>query len=188
MNKPAGYDQTQAFTGEFEQLELGGHVCVIKGARIDDDSTGAEIMLLQLDIAPTDPQSGFFMKQYEQRKTSNPDAKWGCVYRQRTGGKSLGFFKGLITAVEQSNSGYKWNWDENSLKGKLIGGIFGQEEFRANDGQIKLATKCIQLRSVEAIRKGVEVPKTKLLNPAGATATMQAMGFTQVDDTDELPF
>lgn len=27
MNKPQGYDEAQSYTGDFEQLELGGHIC-----------------------------------------------------------------------------------------------------------------------------------------------------------------
>ena len=29
MNKPQGYDEAQAYTGDFEALKLGGHICKI---------------------------------------------------------------------------------------------------------------------------------------------------------------
>jgi hypothetical protein len=41
--------------------------------------------------------------------------------------------------------------------------VFGQEEYRNNNGDIKLSTKCRFIRSVEQVRKGVEVPKIKKL-------------------------
>lgn len=89
----------------------------------------------------------------------------------------------MITCIEKSNPGYTWNWDEKSLAGKRIGGVFGQEEFIGTDGQVHLATKCVYVRTVDSIRKGVEIPKTKVLDnrpePAGY--------FPPADDTP-LPF
>lgn len=52
-------------------------------------------------------------------------------------GNTNPYFKGFITAVEESNPGYKWNWDEKTLKGKKIGIVFRMEEYSYNgyDGE-----------------------------------------------------
>ncbi len=164
MNRPTGYDEATAFTGEeFESISLGGHVCIIKQAKIEQTKkTNKDVLIILFDIYEGE-QKDFYKRLFDRKKEGNADAKWQGVYRQLTDGNSLPFFKGMITAIENSNSGYKWNWDESTLKGKLFGGVFGQEEYQGNDGKIKLSTKCRFIRSVEQIRKGVEVPEIKKL-------------------------
>jgi len=45
MNKPQGYDEAQSYTGDFEQLELGGHVCRITGVKLEyTQNTNAEVL------------------------------------------------------------------------------------------------------------------------------------------------
>ena len=34
--------------------------------------------------------------------------------------KALPFFKAFITAVEKTNAGYQWDWDEKKLIGKNV--------------------------------------------------------------------
>jgi len=106
------------------------------------------------------------------------------MYYQTIKGDSLQYFKGFILAIEKSNPGYKWDWDEKKLSGKLFGGVFGQEEFRAGDGSIKLATKCRWVRSVEQVREGVDIPDVKRLNNLSIDTTIWA----PPDDDNDLPF
>lgn len=162
MNKPSNWDATEAFTGDFKTITPGGHVCQIKQAKVDTTTTGKEVLILLFDISEGECKD-FYAEQCGRKKASNADAKWQGIYRQLTQDKSLPFFKGLITAIEKSNNGYTWNWDEKTLAGKLFGGVFGQEEYINNNGEIKLATKCMAIRSVEQIRNGVEVPPIKKL-------------------------
>ena len=113
---------------------------------------------------------------------------WGGVIRfmlyANDGTSTNGFFKGFVTSVEESNPGYQFNWDERSLADKLVGLVFGEEEYLGNDGKPHTSVKAQQARSVEAIRAGVPVPPAKKLN---AESAKQAQGFTEVED-DELPF
>jgi hypothetical protein len=43
---------------------------------------------------------------------------WPLNCRRYYGGKSIGFFKAFIEAVQNTNKNYKWNWDESTLVGK----------------------------------------------------------------------
>ena len=77
---------------------------------------------------------------------------------------ALPFFKGFITAVEKSNPNYKWNWDEKTLIGKNVIAVFGEEEYKDNDGNVKVSTKVVEFRSLEAYQKGlIKVPEFKKL-------------------------
>ena len=68
MNKPQGYDEAQAYTGDFEQLELGGHVCKITGVKLEyTQNTNAEVLVLAFDIAEG-KQAGYYQKRYVEAR------------------------------------------------------------------------------------------------------------------------
>ena len=96
---------------------------------------------------------------------------------------ALGFFKGFISSVEQSNPNWKWAFDEKQLVGKTIGVVLGEEEYRKNDESI--GTRLTVKRTIPAddVRKGnFKIPdKTKLKEE------YKPVSFTPVDD-GELPF
>lgn len=192
MKKPAGYDTAEAFTGDFKTVAPGGHVCKIVQAKVDTTTTGKEVLILLFDIVEGESKA-FYKEQYDRNHAINPEAKWQGVYRQLTEGESsLKFFKGMITAIEESNPGYKWNWDEKTLANKLFGGVFGQEEFLNGNNEVKLSTKCMFIRNVEQVRKGVEAPKIKRLKnnnatPATGVHDMGSFGSV-VFPEEEIPF
>lgn len=166
MNKPQGYDEAQSYTGDFEQLELGGHVCKITGVKLEyTPNTNAEVLVLAFDIAEG-KQAGYYQRKYDEARKSNAQARWQGIYRQFTQGNSTPYFKGMIENIENSNPGYNFastGFNEQTLAGKMFGGIFGREQYRAQDGSLKFTTKCRSIRTVEKIREGVDIPEDKLL-------------------------
>lgn len=184
MKKPAGFDQVQSF-GEFEPLKLGGHICKIMSVEESKSRAGKDMLVISLDIAEGE-QANYYANQYKNDTRENK--KWGCVVYtmvyDNEGNTSRGF-KTFIENVEKSNKGFAVQWIDNfgeQFKGKLIGGVFGREEYLNQSGEKKMATKCMFFRTVETIKKGVEAPADKLLS--GSTA-----GFTQdAEDDDSLPF
>jgi hypothetical protein len=197
MQKPQGYDETQAFTGDFEEIKPGGYVCVIKKAKTTTTLGGKEQFNILFDIAEGE-HKGFYQRRFDEDSSSSSEPKWRGVYRQLTEGKSLAFFKGMITSMEASNRGYKWNWDEKTLEGKMFGGLFGREQYKNSNGEFKWTTKCVAVRSVETIRKGVEAPKDKYhaesleglkasAEKAGVSVS-EGSGFSVIPPDDGLPF
>lgn len=184
MKKYDNYEQTEAFTGEFETLEPGGYVCKILQVKVEDKDYG-QLMRIGFDIAEGD-KAGFYKRLFDRKVESNPDAKWPGMFYQTIKQDDLRFFKGFITAIENSNQGFKWNWDEKKLVGKLFGGVFGQEEYENTMGEIKLITKCRFIRSIDSIKKGITIPEIKKLN----NSTLSSSGdFFPVNvSDDELPF
>lgn len=172
MKPIEGYEQAPAYTGEVMVLPAGLYKCVIKQVNVVEDSKRREQMVICFDIvegtqkdgyqSATAEYKGFYEKQFQARKQADPSVKWGGIIRQLTHGDSLPFFKGIMTSVEKSNPGYRWDWNERGLVGKYFGGIFQREEFLTGDGQKKMATKCIQVRSLEGL-KDAKVPMDKLL-------------------------
>lgn len=162
MNKPANWDSVEAITGEYKKLPAGGYVCSIVRAECTKSKNGKEMLKLAIDIAEGEYKD-FYLNQYLQEQERNKEqAKWRCSYYQLTEGDSMGRFKGMLLNIEKSNPGYKWNWNEKSLEGKLFGGVFREEEYINRNGGLSTAVKLISIRPVEGITD-IEPPAKKVL-------------------------
>lgn len=102
---------------------------------------------------------------------------------------ALPFFKAFITAVEKSNPGYKWDWDESKLVGKGVIAVFGQEEYLDNEGNVRVTTRVQEFRSVEAYKEGrIKVPELKKL-PEQEQPKQESANLTPLElSDDEIPF
>lgn len=192
MIKPADYDRVTAY-GEFTPLELGGHICQIMSVEETTSSTGKDMLLISLDTAPQDKQPEYYMEQW--KSDDRPGKKWGCRVFQIVldkEGKTNRGLKTFITAVEKSNPGFQVQWGDGfaaCFKGRLVGGVFGREQYQNSYGDLKWSTKCVQFRSVEAIQKGVDVPEDRYLNGQRPQQN-PAAGFANLPDISDgdLPF
>ena len=153
MNKPANWDSVEAITGEYKKLPAGGYVCSIVRAECTKSKNGKEMLKLAIDIAEGEYKD-FYLNQYLQEQERNKEqAKWRGSYYQLTEGDSMGRFKGMLLNIEKSNPGYKWNWNEKSLEGKLFGGVFREEEYINRNGGLSTAVKLISIRLLSCIQK-----------------------------------
>lgn len=180
LNKPQGYDEANAYTGESFALPAGKYVCVIKQVQQTESASHRPQLAVLFDIAEGE-YAGFYQKQYDAAKRSG-NATWKGVHKQIMDGTSLPFFKGLMTSIEKSNPGYFFPWgrenNEKTLAGKKIGMIMGREQFKANDGTLKWATKVVQVRSLDGLADA-EVPEDKLYEESSA-APQAASGFPYI--------
>ena len=158
-----------------------------------------DVILLSFDIAEGE-QKDFFAANYKAQ--TGEDKKWKGTYRLRVpkddgseqDGWTMRRFKTVMGAFEDSNSGYHWNWDEQSLKGKLIGALFNNKEYEFN-GRHGFFTNCHSLVTAEKIRSGkFEIPTDTLLKnngqQNGGYGKPDADGFMNIPDgiDEELPF
>ena len=187
MEKVQGYDEAQAITGEYERLNAGGYICKIISAKEEKSKSGKRMLVLALDIAEGDKKD-FFRNRFNEN--SNPDKKWpaGAIYRQMLEGeKAAGFLKGLMTSLESSNEGFKWDWDEKKLANLKCGAIFGEEEYEKMDGSVGTTTKVKFIRTIKAIQDGnFKVPELKKLPEKGEAFEDFVNSVTS--DNDDLPF
>ena len=188
MEKPTGYDEATAFKGEFETLPAGAYICqIIRAETATTYKNSRPQLVLLLDIFEGE-HKGFYAKKFSA-DTRN-DKKWPCVFKQITDGTSTRFFKGVITAIEESNMGYTWNWDESTLKSMKCGVVFGREQYKAKDGTLKWSLRPQGIRSVEAVRKGIDPPADKLYTGSnnGIDVSVADDIFASVSLDDDLPF
>lgn len=186
------YETTKAYT-EFEQLPKGAYILKIMGAEVCENSIG-QYVKISADIAEGEYKD-FFAKEYKAQQSE--DKKWHCNYLLNVpkddGTEQDGWtarrFKTVIEAIETSNPGYHFDWDEKKFKGKLVGGLFNMREYQAQNGDVRQATNLAQLCTVDSVREGkAKIPADKLLKnkPVSAPST----DFVSVPDgmDEELPF
>ena len=168
LQKPENYDAIEVQEFDFEALELGGHKCVIVSAEeYTSPVSGKTSLKISVDTAKLDKQPNYYQKIYDNNKLS--EAKWptGAVKYISLGNDEncVKMLKGFITAVENSNGNYKFDWAKSikQLEGKFVGGVFGLEEYQNNEGETKNATKLRTFRSIDKVTDA-RIPKVKLLD------------------------
>lgn len=185
MSKPEGWDSAKAMTpGESRKIEPGCYICKIRGAREEVTDKGKKRMVIAFDI-----DEGEYAGYYQERFARFPSNTFPGVFRQYIEGKSLPFFKGMITAIEESNPGYSYEksgFEPATLKGKKFCGVFGEEEYMSSfSNQIEVTCRCQVIRSIKAMEDGeITLPKLKKYSgPAPVTAD----SFAEITD-DDCPF
>lgn len=172
MQPIKGFDKVQA-SADFERLPAGGYVVTITDVK---DEPGKSYLTITYDIA-----EGKFAGHF---KETNADLVAIHQFIRSYKETALGMFKSFINAIEASNDGFKWSWDEGALVGKIVGVVLGEEEYENNRGEVKTGLKVRSCRSADAIRKGnYKVPEPRKI----AKANTIPEGFTALADAD-LPF
>lgn len=192
MKKFNDYETTQSYSNS-EKLPVGGYVLKVANVRYEEGQNGnSDRIQLMFDIAEGE-QKDFFRKQYESQ--TSEDKKWKgtvAIYVPTDDGSEKDgwtkkSFKTIMENFEASNPGYAWNWDENSLKGKLIGGIF-VETYSVIEGKevmyVSLVAK--NIRTVDCIRRGnYKMPDPIKKN--GATGNVTPKGNNSSNDFMSIP-
>lgn len=178
-----------------ETLPAGGYISCILDAEVENvnygDHTGQKLRI-HFDIVDG-PYAHFFDRQFAA--STFDDKKWKGVIRLDVPDESSKYFESakrrfnnFIFAVEQSNPGYTWNWDESGLKRLKIGTIFGNKEWEFN-GKTGWSSVCAALCSVQDIREGnYKVPADKPLKTASVPAVGGSGEYVPVPGDDDLPF
>jgi hypothetical protein len=100
---------------------------------------------------------------------------------------ALPFFKAFITSIEKTNPGYHWDWNEKGLIGKNVIAVFGEEEYKDSEGNVKIRTRLEEFRSLEAYQQGkIKVPELKKL-PVEEEIDEEDV-LPEVVDFNDLPF
>jgi hypothetical protein len=158
---------------DFQRLVAGGYVCKITNV---EDVPEKEYLKIEYDIIEGEFKD-YYTSLFEKKNF------WGGKFIKSYKDSAQSFFKAFLTAVEESNSGYKFNDDENTFKSKLIGLTLGEEEYKKNDGGTGVRIYVDKCRSIQKIRSNdFEIPKFKYLEGNEPTTVI-------IDEsTDELPF
>ena len=172
-----------------EILPAGSYVCEIKNAKEESYSWGNKLVLM-IEVIEGE-YTEFFRKDYDQN--TNDDRKWRGVFRldvPKDDGSEQDVwtkrkFGNFIWAVQESNPGYVWAWDEKTLKGKKIGVLYRNYEWAMGD-RTGWSTEAAGAASIEDVRSGKVKPlKDKPLKNRPVTVDVVA---DTVEDESDLPF
>lgn len=195
IKRPSNWNDVKEFSDR-PKLPLDAYVCKIKKAVVQNTDYGEQLCIL-FDIAEGD-YKGFFSDEYEANQ--NQDKKYKGVLKQwlpKDDGTekdewTKSAFKGVVSSIEKSNPGYQFDWNENSLAGKMIGILFRNEEWEYNNKN-GWVVRPFRALSVDSVRDGdYQLPKDKpLKNKSDNVLINEITGysqeFTEVEDED-LPF
>lgn len=188
LKKPQNYDSVEVNDLEFTPIEIGGHKCVIMTAEeYTSPISGQTSLRVVVDTDKMDKQPNYFADLY--RNDTRTDKKWSNSAIKYVSLKDdencTRMLKSFLTSVEESNPGFKYNWDAevNQLKGKKVGAVFGLEEYQDNEGKTKTSTKIRNFRDVNKV-SDVAIPKVRLLD--GTYVDYETYKSTDNDLRDKL--
>lgn len=181
INRFSGYDPKPTQDAR-EQLPVGGYVSRIRKAWTENDKNGNLRLSISIEIIEGE-YKGFFMKDYEAQKGGKYEAKYKGIYSFEVPTDSSQDvvktrFNRAIGSIEASNEGFRFNFDETSLVGKVVGFLAQEDEYIG-----RTFTRIGILYDANKIREGKYRNMEKRKRQENATYS----GMTQVDDGD-MPF
>lgn len=208
MKKFNDYDDVKVSDFNYEKVEQGPHFCKIIEAKEEvvtfNNGSVANILKIKFDFSEKDKQAGLYKRKLEADVQKNVEtAKWKGIFNlyvpkddgSEQDAKTKEAFKRFMTAVEESNEGYKWNWEESTLAGKEVMLVYGLKEFENLMGETIVFAEPRIPRSIKAELDKIKPLKVKTKNNEyidydqymnGNTSTKSESTFP--DDNDDLPF
>lgn len=186
-------------------LPAGAYVGVVVDATVAVQSIGGrnvERLVLWLDVAEGE-YKGHYGRQYEAAKGGMYAAKYKGVYRitvpqpgDQYESMNKRIMQGAAWAFEQSNKGYKWDFDETKLKGLAVGFAVRDVDYLIDDVQgvrVMSGTEICKLESVADVKAGkVQTPKKRELKEAQKQRlheyAAEQMSAQPVETPEDLPF
>ena len=184
------------------QLPVGGYEAKIKEVRFQEGKDGnSDMIVLAFDITAGEYKD-FFKKKFDE--DTSEDKKWkgkATIYCPKDDGSeqdewTKNAFARWTNALEESNNGYVWDWDEKKWKGKNIGLIYG-ETGTVIDGKPITYTEVRFPESIQNIKDGnFKIPKFKSRKgydeavASAAQSKPNSDGFMNVPESidEDLPF
>lgn len=197
MQKPSNYNETQA-QGEWIPVELGGHKMIVKQVSEKKSQSSKDMIVVLFDFAPDDKQPNYFMDSFNN--DTRQDKKWSnqatqYILTEDADGKCSRQFKTFCTCVENSNPGFEcWKNDQfdfAGIKGKKIGGVFG-EQMDFYNGEEKKKRVLRWFCSIDKVADATipEMSETKAYKERHTSAPTSTDEFMNIPDgiDEELPF
>lgn len=130
MEKIKGWEEVKA-SGEFERLPNGAYQCTIISV---EDVASSQYLKIEFDIC-----DGQYLQFASEAYKSLGFWILTAIRSYKPGYEAM--FKGFTNAVEKSNEGYEWDWNESSLEGRDFGAVIVTEHYLKNTGDEGLRYK-----------------------------------------------
>lgn len=192
MKPITGFKSEAANSAGYEMLPKGLYIGIIKDVRLEGSEPDQQIVF-RIEITEGE-YAGYYTARYkaETENGSKYTVRYKGDYRLQIPAEAnskrqhfdwdLKTFNGAIWAIEDSNDGYHWDWNEHGLKGKAIGINVRQGEYNGSP-----FTRIGRLESVKQIRAGKVKLMRDLAPKSDAAEPAYPAGLTAVEDV-EIPF
>ena len=194
MKKFSKFDTAQIKTGSiYDPLPKGAYVIkIIKAQEEPNKNSNGSHVKVGFDIAEGEYKD-FYRKQFDA--SANEDKHWPYdgIYNLSIPDDNseqwlIDNFGTFVAALEDSNKGYHWDWDETKWKGLIVGALFRNEPSASGENVYDHTRPC-WFRSAQSIRDGKygRLPKDKPLK--GKVEKSPDAFMTPPTDVDEdIPF
>jgi hypothetical protein len=145
MIRPENWETIQVHSER--KPPAGCYIMQIINATVGMTKNNDTILRLELDIA-----EGEYKNYYSEISASynkNLLLRYGQLCEKES---AIPYFKKIITDIEQSNMGFKFNFNCNSLRGKYVGAYTYYEVYKTNEGHIREAMKIDKFISIDQVR------------------------------------
>lgn len=170
MKKIENWNEIEAKGMEdFKALPIGAYECkIINAVENHNEQSGKTTLKVMVDIASREYKD-YFKKRYDSNTAI--DRRWdnNATKYLAFEGENTSYFKGFITCVENSNVGYKWNWEESTLRDKKIVGVFQYEEYEKQDGTRGIKVRLTKFRSLDKLKEIEVSDSIKMLDGSYVT-------------------
>lgn len=188
MNKIKGFEKAEPIIGggTVYTLPSGNYEMFIMSAQLMKSKSGRDMLKIAFDVAEGQ-YADFYRKKYEADKKRDPEkVKWSAdaYFYQMCDEQSLGRFKGFIKCLEDSNSGFTWDWDEKKLHGLHFAGQTRNEPSLYN-GKTYDHNKLVNIYPVSELEN---LPKLQDKTVEQESADFGGGFGGSVADTDSIPF
>jgi hypothetical protein len=189
--KPINGFKSEIMSKKPKMLPAGPYVAKIKAVKIDGQEPNQQLVL-RVDVCEGE-YTDYFMKRYKmEAENSRFEPRYKGDYKLRIPNENsmypesdLRRFNDAIARIERSNEGYKWDWNEQGLVGKLVGINMQQGDYNGYP-----FTKIASLAIADDVRKGL-VETLAPIAPRGDADDSEHIdkqsGFTAVQD-EQLPW
>lgn len=191
--KPIDGFKAEAPRAGYPMLPKGLYIAKIKKARVDGAEPDQQLVL-RVDICEGE-YTGYYTSRYNSEKAAGGqyEVKYKGDFRIQIPNSAnprrehpewdLSKFNNAIWAIEDSNDGFHWGWEEKSLEGLTVGINVRQGTFNGSP-----YTSIGRLESVKRIRDGrCKVMQDMAPRSSGEATVTAAPTFTPVED-DDIPF
>ena len=172
----------------------GAYLAKIIGVKTEPSyDQSREVIVLALEI--TDGEyAGQYTKVYDEQKASFGDGvKYRGTFRLtpfKEGDEAWvrSRFEGNLWAIQESNPGYAWDWDETRLRGLKVGINVRKCIYTGRDGTEKETTEIGQLERICDVQDGKCRTLKERVQKKASSAVMDQPKLTDVSQEVEVPF
>lgn len=189
--------------GNFEAKKSGGYIELppvgAYVAEIQDVRTGEQFdhTIIELMMEITEGEyKGRYHEVYEDQRERFGNATYKGVFKLTAPNDNdedwrVSTFQGNLWCVQESNPGYKWDWDEKKLKGKKVGISVRKRLYTGQDKDGNpVDRETLEIGRFETITdvKAGKVKPMKVKDTRKKNESTSGSDFTDVSKDVEVPF